>query len=216
MAEITKDDGPESTHGRPRPPIYDISHWVERFTLMAGVLASRFPDKAPDFWPCPGPNETSNLGPGLPTTGNTAGKPSRGKISAGLEQTPPYTARHSPSELKPYQGANIAFKRTTQPPTAQVTPAEQRSAGSLTRLQRPPRTGKTHLTPSPPPGGTPRSRYASILISNGKKATHACQACWGNHTVTRCSQRGTGYNRPRSPRQSLPPPPPNQYVQKRY
>ena len=53
MAEITKDDGPEPTHGRPqpaRPPIQDISQWVERFALMAGVLTSRFPDKAPELF----------------------------------------------------------------------------------------------------------------------------------------------------------------------
>ena len=50
MAEVAPDD---TTHpptlGRPtpaRPPINDISHWVERFSLMAGILCTRFPEKA--------------------------------------------------------------------------------------------------------------------------------------------------------------------------
>ena len=40
--------------GRPPPPvrpaITDISQWVERFSLMATILATRFPLKAPEFW----------------------------------------------------------------------------------------------------------------------------------------------------------------------
>ena len=33
-----------------RPAITDISQWVERFSLMAAILATRFPLKAPEFW----------------------------------------------------------------------------------------------------------------------------------------------------------------------
>ena len=48
------DDVLAQTPGRPpapaRPPITDISQWVERFSLMAAVLCTRFPDKAPELW----------------------------------------------------------------------------------------------------------------------------------------------------------------------
>ena len=50
MAEVAPND---TTHpptlGRPtpaRPPINDASQWVERFSLMAGILCTRFPEKA--------------------------------------------------------------------------------------------------------------------------------------------------------------------------
>ena len=37
--------------GRPtRLPITDISRWAERCAIMATILYTRFPDKAPEFW----------------------------------------------------------------------------------------------------------------------------------------------------------------------
>ena len=37
--------------GRPPPPVRPaITEWVERFSLMAAILATRFPLKAPEFW----------------------------------------------------------------------------------------------------------------------------------------------------------------------
>ena len=51
LSEITMDDDlPQQTPGRPRLPITDIYQWVERFSVMAALLSSRFPLKAPEFW----------------------------------------------------------------------------------------------------------------------------------------------------------------------
>ena len=54
MSEITTDDNLPNTPGRPpapaRLPITDISQWVERFSIMAAILATRFPDKSPELW----------------------------------------------------------------------------------------------------------------------------------------------------------------------
>ena len=54
MAEVTLDHTPDQVPGRPphpgRPPIMDISQWVERYSLMAAVMATRFPHKAPDLF----------------------------------------------------------------------------------------------------------------------------------------------------------------------
>ncbi len=54
MAEVTADTLPESVSGRPhppsRPPITDISQWIERYSLMAALVAARFPHKAPELF----------------------------------------------------------------------------------------------------------------------------------------------------------------------
>jgi hypothetical protein len=54
MSEITIDEDHTQTPGRlpspPRPPIDDISIWMKRFSLMAAILATRFPDKAPELF----------------------------------------------------------------------------------------------------------------------------------------------------------------------
>ena len=52
MAEVTVDDKIPTgwSQAPPRLPITDISQWVERFSLMAAVLVTRFPEKAPELW----------------------------------------------------------------------------------------------------------------------------------------------------------------------
>ena len=52
MAEITADDDTPPIGGRsqPRLPVTDISQWLERFSLMAAILTTRFPEKAPEFF----------------------------------------------------------------------------------------------------------------------------------------------------------------------
>ncbi len=54
MNEVTSDDPhPLSSAGRPpppRPPISDISVWIEKFSTMAALLAQRFPEKAPELF----------------------------------------------------------------------------------------------------------------------------------------------------------------------
>ena len=53
MSELTANDAPPQVPGRAPParlPITDISHWVEKFSMMAAVICSRFPDKAPEMF----------------------------------------------------------------------------------------------------------------------------------------------------------------------
>ena len=54
MSEISLDDPPSHTPGQPpllaRPPVQNISVWVEKFSVMAALLASRFPEKAPELF----------------------------------------------------------------------------------------------------------------------------------------------------------------------
>ena len=54
MSEMMVDDNTPQTPGRPpapaRLPINDISQWLERYSLMASMLATRFPEKAPELF----------------------------------------------------------------------------------------------------------------------------------------------------------------------
>ena len=53
-AELTIEDDPAPGPSRlptpARPPIKNISQWIERYSLMAVHLCSRFPDKAPELF----------------------------------------------------------------------------------------------------------------------------------------------------------------------
>ena len=52
MAEVTADDDTSQSSGRPQPrlPVTTISQWLERYSLMAAILCSRFPEKAPELF----------------------------------------------------------------------------------------------------------------------------------------------------------------------
>ena len=53
MAEVSAEDPPPGNTTRPTPPkipITDISQWLEKYSVMAAVLAQRFPEKAPELF----------------------------------------------------------------------------------------------------------------------------------------------------------------------
>lgn len=54
MSEISLDELSTNAPGQPplpaRPPVQDISVWIEKFSVMAALLASRFPEKAPELF----------------------------------------------------------------------------------------------------------------------------------------------------------------------
>ena len=54
MSEISVDDIPQQTPGHPplpaRPPIQDISVWMEKYSVMAAILSTRFPERAPELF----------------------------------------------------------------------------------------------------------------------------------------------------------------------
>ena len=54
MSEISSGDPIPSAPGHPPPrgPVKDISRWVEKFSIMAAILSTRYPEKAPEFWAC--------------------------------------------------------------------------------------------------------------------------------------------------------------------
>ena len=54
ISEIASEDPPTPTPGLPpvppKKPVHDISVWVEKFSTMAAVLCTRFPNKAPELF----------------------------------------------------------------------------------------------------------------------------------------------------------------------
>ena len=53
MAEVTVDDNLQGSGRPPAPaqlPVTDISQWLERFSLMAAILTTRFPEKAVELF----------------------------------------------------------------------------------------------------------------------------------------------------------------------
>ena len=53
MSEITLDDVPlqsSNRSGPPRLPITDISQWIERYSTLAAIIATRFPHKAAELF----------------------------------------------------------------------------------------------------------------------------------------------------------------------
>ena len=54
MSEIALDDLPSQSPGQmpvpARPPIQSISVWIEKYSVMAALLASRFPEKASELF----------------------------------------------------------------------------------------------------------------------------------------------------------------------
>lgn len=52
--QVTINPEPAQVAGRPPPParlpVTNISVWMERYSLMAATLATRFPEKAPEFF----------------------------------------------------------------------------------------------------------------------------------------------------------------------
>ncbi len=54
MSEVTIDDDMITGPGRPaapaRLPVTEISQWLERYSLVAAILSTRFPEKAPELF----------------------------------------------------------------------------------------------------------------------------------------------------------------------
>ena len=75
ISDIITDDDFLHTPGRPaHHPIHDISQWVERFSITAAIICTRFPDKASELLatrrPLSGPNAIMKVISGFLMTGS--------------------------------------------------------------------------------------------------------------------------------------------------
>ena len=101
MCDVTLDNVLPQTPGMPppaRPPIQDISQWSERYCLMAGILATRFPDKAPELFAY----RTTTLTPSAPATPT-----SQSSDGPPTSPTGQQCQRHNPKPLKRSVGTSI-------------------------------------------------------------------------------------------------------------
>ena len=81
-----------------RPLVSDISQWVERFTVMAAIITSRFPDKGHQSssrtWPqSRGQRGTMRVNSGWHMIDGTEGRPWPEKISIGQSPIPDSTMK---------------------------------------------------------------------------------------------------------------------------
>ena len=151
MSEISLDDPPSHLPGQPpllaRPPVQNISVWVEKFSVMAALLASRFPEKAPELclpgFRCPGRTQLRQ-----PAVGRVRSLlPPRGSGSEELGLVCAYIMKPSRDMRGQCIAARFASRRTMSPKPAHGTLIDPGLAGSPPRLtpSRPPTTGRGPL-----------------------------------------------------------------------
>ena len=113
MAEIVAED--DNPTGRPtgssRPPITNISQWLERFSVKAAILSMRYPGKAPEFLAYQasiGWRGTMRVTSGSSTTASSEGRHWLERTSTGRSRTAAYIMRHSRGEPGSSLGAHTA------------------------------------------------------------------------------------------------------------
>ena len=127
----TMDHLPTPGPGRPpllaQTPIQDITTRVEKFFLMAALLATRFPEKALELWAYQvsivRAERNFEVDVGSPTTGATDRRHSLLRTWTGQHQTSESTTRRSLVTPKPSPGALFASRRIIRHNHAHVTPA---------------------------------------------------------------------------------------------
>ena len=115
MSEVTLDMPPDPIPGRPPPPgrslITELSQWIERYSVMAGLLCKRFPHKAPELFAYLAmQRDATSLADGWHTTGNLEGRPWLGSVWIGQCQTNASTLRPSLAVVNRSRGARFAYR----------------------------------------------------------------------------------------------------------
>ena len=128
MSEISLDDPPSHVPGQPplpaRPPVQNISVWLEKYSIMAALLATRFPHEVPE--PLPTRRRSLRLRGTLTTT-------------AGSDTTAAIGARRSPRRTS---------TRPSPMPASIVRPSRVRHGQCQDA-----RTAKMHVLPPRGPRG---------------------------------------------------------------
>ena len=163
MSEITLDDlptpGPRQPPFTARPPIQYITTWVEKFALMASLLATRFPEKASELFAYQAPivrAERNFEGRRWVTYDrrNWTGRP----------PTSACTMRHSLATRKRSHGARTASRRTTPLSHAHATPAGRGLACTMTQRVALSSHQVRERSPQSAAGGTTRANAAKEQI----------------------------------------------------
>ena len=206
MSDITLDDLPTPGPGqRPlpaRPPIQDITTWVEKFSLMAAILATRFPEKAPELF--------AYQASIVRTERNFEGRRSvnydrcyrrEALATKGLNWSAP--------NLRLYNEAFTGHARAI--PRCSYCLQEDHTSQVCPRNPGRPWFGMHHEPmghAQRPLGSRAQSSECCRRYNDGKcrqtantcRYAHRCQACGGPHLQPHCPRSGQGsFARPRSP-----------------
>ena len=177
MSEITLDDQLPHEQGKPppaRPAIQDILQWLERYSLMTGKPASRFPDKAPELFAYQAiilsQSETTKRASGWRTIGCSVQLLWHRKTSTSLPPTPLSSTRPSRDGPRPSQGTSTACKMTILRRNVRETHTVRYWAGS--RIPTPGRPTHQrrlqHITPTRPSSRSRRSCVGASTRANVK------------------------------------------------
>lgn len=220
MCEVSPDAAPEATPGRPPPPscllITDISQWVERYALMAAIIATRFPHKAPELF-------------GYLITIVRAERNYEAGRWVLYDRQLHWRAlarkdlNWSVMDVELFNEAFVG--RVKSIPRCSICLRDDHLANGCPQnvdrqwLALLPAAGQWQLPPALPVSPAPvphtsrpeRRREVCNRYNEGRcrlpscKYTHQCKACGGDHPRISCTVQGQGQARCRSPRRPLPP-----------
>ena len=183
MSDVTLDDVLPQTPGKPppaRPPIQDISQWSERFCLIAGILATRFPLKASELFAYHASiihverNYEKYRWVAYDRQYRREAL-ARKDLNWSAENSRLYTMRPSLGEPKRSHGVRSAYRTTTPTPFAPVIPTSRSLDGSPTR---PIGTHRQCRTANPP------RKSVATIIKGGARSLPTNAAI---HTFVTCA-----------------------------
>ena len=223
MSEISVNDEPPQTPGRPpapaRPPVQEISQWIERFSLFAAVLCTRFPEKAPELWAYQATivrAERNYEGKRWVTYDRQFRRQALARKDLNWSITDPRLYNEA------FTGRARSIARCSF-----CLQDDHVAAYCPHNPNRPyfswfpdPSTWPTYATPNPPPYTKPSaSQEICRRFNEGRckqqrcKYRHACSACQGAHTALECPSRaathaaGRSRSPLRAPARAMPGPP---------
>ena len=169
MSEISVDsDLPQASTRAPTParlPVTDISIWVERFSLMAAILVTRFPGKAAELFAYQASIiQAERNYEGWCMTARSGKKPWHERTSNGRPRTPGYTTRPSRAAPRPSPVATTASRMTTSCPYAPGILTSHCLPGSQTCCHGQGQVSNRVIVPRPPgpPSAGDGTRAAAI------------------------------------------------------
>ena len=208
IADISPNEAPAASPGHPPPlpkkPIQDISLWAEKFSTMAAILASRFPEKAPELFMYMAAIVRAERNYG----GNRWVLYDRCyRREALANKSLDWSQMNSRLYSEAFTGYAKAIPRCTH--------CLQDDHVSAACPQNPTRGWFPWLPESsaPPPGPTQHQQQERCNrfndgrcrnTANSCKFLHKCKECWGPHPIISCPRNSQGRTRSRSPIQRRP------------
>ena len=216
MSEVSAYEEPIQTPGRAplpaEPPVTDISRWLERYSIMAAILSSRFPEKAPELWAY----QASIIRAERNYVGRQWAAYDRQFRRQALARK---DLNWSVPDPRLYNEAFTGRARYIQRCGYCLQEGHSEDSCHCNPHRRPPTWMQEGPWSAPPPPRPPTVTEICRRYNDGRcrkpscRYRHACTHCQGAHPLTDCparQQAGRQASRSRSPLRSTPRPLPGQ------